>query len=138
MRRREFIGFVGVVLAWPRDVCGQQAFKTPRMAMVHPTRFDASNLYWTAFFSELARHGLVEDKTLVVERFSGEGRADRFSELAQEVVRRRPDVIFALTSGMVLTLKAATDTIPIVGMTDDPIARGIASVLQDRVGTSLE
>jgi ABC-type uncharacterized transport system substrate-binding protein len=98
--------------------------------MVHPTRFgSASNRYWKAFFAELARHGFVEGKTLVVERLSAEGRADRFTELTQEAVHRRPDVIFAMTSGMVLALKATTDAIPIVGMTDDPIARGIAASL---------
>jgi hypothetical protein len=37
---------------------------------------------WGAFFGELRRLGYVEGKDLVVERYSGEGRVERFRELA--------------------------------------------------------
>jgi putative tryptophan/tyrosine transport system substrate-binding protein len=45
------------------------------------------------------------------------------------VVRRRPDVIFAISNPLALDLKAATNTIPIVAMTADPIALGIVPSL---------
>ena len=45
---------------------------------------------WAAFFGELRRLGYVEGKNLVVERYSGEGRVERFRDLASNVVRRNP------------------------------------------------
>ena len=53
----------------------------------------------------------------------------RYAELAREVVRTRPDVIVAVSSDMVLNFKAATDTIPVVGIMADPVAFGIVSNL---------
>jgi putative tryptophan/tyrosine transport system substrate-binding protein len=45
------------------------------------------------------------------------------------VVERNPDAIVASTNPMVLDFKAATSTIPIVGITADPVALGIVSNL---------
>jgi ABC-type branched-subunit amino acid transport system substrate-binding protein len=54
---------------------------------------------WQAFFEELRRLGDVEGENLAVERYSGEGRPERFADLAREVVSRNPDLIgLALSS----------------------------------------
>jgi putative tryptophan/tyrosine transport system substrate-binding protein len=45
------------------------------------------------------------------------------------VVERDPDLILAASSRLVLNFKAATATIPIVGLTADPVAVGIVSNL---------
>ena len=50
-------------------------------------------------------------------------------ELAAEVVRQKPDVIYAVTTRMVRALKEATTTIPIVGFMADPLAYGIVTSL---------
>jgi putative ABC transport system substrate-binding protein len=65
----------------------------------------------------------------VYERYSAEGRTDQFSELARDVVRSNPDLINADMTGLVLALKAATTTIPIVAVTTDPVAAGIVPSL---------
>jgi putative ABC transport system substrate-binding protein len=75
-----------------------------------------------AFFGELRRLGYVEGKNLVVERYS-----DR--DLASGVVRRNPDLIYAVGPNLLLAFKAATTTIPIVGITSDPVALGIVPSL---------
>jgi putative ABC transport system substrate-binding protein len=62
-------------------------------------------------------------------RYSAEGRFDRFPEIAHEVVATRPDVIYALSDTLTLALKSETRTIPIVAWTGDPVARGIVSSL---------
>ena len=129
MKRREFIALAGGVAAWPLAARGQQRAAIPRLAMVHPTQFLPTHPYRQAFFAELARHGFAEGKSLIVELHAAGGRTERYSELSKEVVGSRPDVIFAFSTTMVLPLKAATETIPIVGMTGDPIARGIAHSL---------
>jgi putative ABC transport system substrate-binding protein len=84
---------------------------------------------WDAFFGELRRLGYVDGKNLLVERYSGEGRVERFPELASNVVRRNPDLIYTISSDMLLAFKAATTTIPIVGLTSDPVALGIVPSL---------
>ena len=62
------------------------------------------------------------------ERYSAEGRTDEFSELVRDVVRSNPDLIYADGTFMVLALKAATTTIPIVSSSiSDPVAVGIAA-----------
>jgi putative tryptophan/tyrosine transport system substrate-binding protein len=80
------------------------------------------------FFEELRRLGFVEGQNLVYERYSAEGR-DQFSELARDVVRSNPDLIFTDSTTMVLALKAATTTIPIVASMTDPVAGGIVPSL---------
>jgi putative ABC transport system substrate-binding protein len=77
----------------------------------------------------LKRLGRVEGINLIVDRYSAEGRYDRFAEIAHEIVGTRPDVIFATEDTLVLALKSETRTIPIVGWTGDPVAVGIVSSL---------
>jgi putative tryptophan/tyrosine transport system substrate-binding protein len=77
-----------------------------------------------SFFEEIRLLGYVEGQNLLIDRFSGEGTADIYPELAREIVRGKPDVIFAVGNQTVLAVKAATTTIPIVGIAD-PVALGI-------------
>jgi putative ABC transport system substrate-binding protein len=79
--------------------------------------------------SELRRLGYVEGQNLVVERRSAEGRPTRFPEIAREVVRLQPHLILAPSSRIVRELQAATTTIPIVGITADPIAEKLVASL---------
>jgi putative ABC transport system substrate-binding protein len=61
--------------------------------------------------------------------YSGEGQTAHYAALAREVVRQQPDVILTNTSRMVRNLKAATTTIPIVGLMADPVAYGLVDSL---------
>jgi hypothetical protein len=47
--------------------------------------------YYPALFKELRRLGYVEGKNLIVARYSGEGREDRYPELCRDVVGTKPD-----------------------------------------------
>src|SRR6516165_8023346 len=134
MRRRDFITLIGgAAVAWPLAAGAQQAAKTHRIAVVHPSASIAdssetgSNQSYAVLFKELRRLGYIEGVNLVVTRYSGEGREERFPELCQEVVRTKPDVIVTATSRLVLAFKAATDTIPVVAIMADPVPLGIVS-----------
>jgi putative ABC transport system substrate-binding protein len=136
MKRREFMTFFGCVAAgWPLTARAQQPPKTYHMAIVHPAApiSDMSeaggNPNYATLFKELRRLGYVEGENLAVARYSGEGREDRFPELCRDVVNRRPDVIVAETSRLVLSFKATTDTIPIVAIMADPVSFGIVASL---------
>ena len=57
------------------------------------------------------------------------GRIDHFAEISAEIVKSNPEVIVANTSPFVRALKETTSTIPIVGITADPIAYGLTTSL---------
>src|SRR5215470_9541426 len=120
MRRRKFITLVGGAAAWPLGARAQQTTKTHRIALVHPSASIAdmsesgSNPSYVALFKELRRLGYIEGVNLVVTRYSGEGREERYPELCHEVVRTNPDIIVTVTSRLVLSFKAATNIIPVV------------------------
>jgi ABC-type uncharacterized transport system substrate-binding protein len=65
----------------------------------------------------------------VIERYSGEGRAAHYPDLARQIVSQNPDLIIAIASELVQDVKAATSTIPIVGAFGDQVLWGIASNL---------
>jgi len=113
MRRRNLL-FGLLAVATLRSARAQQNGKVPRIAIVSPALPVDSPVGW-ALLKELRRLGYIEGQNLLIERFSGEGRAAYFPDLAQDVVRRKPDVIISDTTFLTLDFKAATTTIPIVG-----------------------
>ena len=133
MRRREFITLAGgAVAAWPLTAFG----KAQRIAIVVPA-FPVSEITETsgdplfrAVFNELRRLGYVEGQNLLIERYSGEGRAAHYPDLARDVVSRNPDLIISIgTNEFTLDFKAATTTIPIVGVFGSPVEIGIVASL---------
>jgi hypothetical protein len=85
MRRRQFIGLIGGMVAWP--TAGRTPQRMPHIAIVHPsdpvsTLNATGGVRWRAFFAELKRLGLSEGKNLQVERYSGEGRSDVWQGLS--------------------------------------------------------
>jgi len=74
--------------------------------------------------------GYVEGQNLIVERRYSEGRAERFSEFAAELVRAKVDLIIVNTTPAAIAAKKATTTIPIVFPTAiDPVAAGVVASL---------
>jgi putative ABC transport system substrate-binding protein len=134
MRRREFICLIGGAAASPLIARAQQSAKMKRVAMIHPAT-KAEDLRiggdpnYTIILEEIKRLGYVEGVNLTVDRYSAEGRFDRFPEIAHEVVAARPDVIFAVSNPLTLALQSETRTIPIVAWTGDPVVAGIVSSL---------
>lgn len=113
----------------------QQSGKVYRIAVVHPSH-PVATLTETnpspvigAIFTELKRLGYVEGKNILIERYSGEGRAAHYPDLARDVMRLNPDLIMAFATDLTLDFKAATTTIPIVGVFGGPLERGIVPSL---------
>ena len=135
MKRREFITLLGSAATWPLAARGEQAAKTHRIAIVHPSvpvsemNESGDHPYYPALFKELRGLGYVEGKNLIVARYSGEGREDRYPELCRDVVGTKPDVIVTSASRLVLSFKAATHTIPVVASMADPVPFGIVTSL---------
>jgi ABC-type uncharacterized transport system substrate-binding protein len=67
-----------------------------------------------AFLQGLRDHGFVEGQNVIIERRYSEGREDRHTAFAAELVQMRVDLIIAASSAAAHAAKQATSTIPIV------------------------
>jgi putative tryptophan/tyrosine transport system substrate-binding protein len=74
--------------------------------------------------------GYVHGKTVAVEYRNAEGQFDRLPELAAELVRSNPKVIFSYGGEQAPIVKKATGSIPIVVVvSNDPVASGLVASL---------
>ena len=72
----------------------------------------------------------MEGQNIVIEYRWAEGKLERLSDLAAEVVRLKVDVIVAPTTAPALAAKNATGSIPIVMLyVADPVERGLVASL---------
>jgi putative ABC transport system substrate-binding protein len=93
-------------------------------------RAGAGGTYIEALRGGLRELGYIEGQNLLLEIRSAEGRPDRLPRLAAEILGTRPDVLVTAGSEAILTLKRATDVVPIVMATVmDPVALGITPSL---------
>src|SRR5216110_2433320 len=115
MDRRMFIGGVaGSLLAAPLAARAQQAGKVYRIGILEPipAARNAANL--EALRKGLRELGYVEGRNLVIEYRSADGRAERFPDLASELVRLKVDLIVTRGTPAAIAAKNATGTIPVV------------------------
>jgi putative ABC transport system substrate-binding protein len=109
----------------------QQPAETYHIAIVDSARkvadISESDPDWRPFFRELRLLGYVEGRNLIIDRRSGEGRPERYANLAQEVVALNPDVIVSSGSALAAQLKSATQTIPIVATVGNPVGSGLVA-----------
>jgi putative tryptophan/tyrosine transport system substrate-binding protein len=122
MRRREFIGGLGGVAAWPFVASAQQS-PMPVVGVLSSTTFEEFLSYVVTFRRGLAESGYVEDRNVAFEYRMAEDRYERLRKLADDLVRLRVGVIFtAANAASALAAKAATRVIPVVfEMGADPV-----------------
>jgi putative tryptophan/tyrosine transport system substrate-binding protein len=85
---------------------------------------------WNALLDGLRERGYLEGQNLVFERRFSAGNAERFPELAAELVRLRVDLIIVPTAPAAIAARNATQTIPIVHPTMlDPVGAGLVASL---------
>ena len=115
MRRREFIALLGGAVAiWPLCTRAQQAGKIYRIGILEalPAERNAANL--DGLRKGLRDLGYVEGRNLVIEYRSADGRAERFPDLASELVRLKVDLIVTRGTPATKAAQNATGTIPVV------------------------
>lgn len=102
------------ILAAPLATDAQPPGKVYRIGMLEmiPAAPNATNL--GAFRHGLRELGYVEGHNLVIEYRSADGRAERFPDLATELVRLKVDLILTRGTPAALAAKNATGTIPVV------------------------
>jgi putative ABC transport system substrate-binding protein len=114
---------VVLALGLPLAVPAQQAGKIYRIGILEaiPAARNAANL--DALRKGLRALGYVEGRNLVIEYRSADGRAERFPDLAAELVRLKVDLIVTRGTPAARAAKKATETIPTVMATmGDPHA----------------
>ena len=79
----------------------------------------------TIFRDALAALGWVDGRNIRIELRLAEGQAERFPELAQELVQAKASVIVASGDAAVRAAQRATRTIPIIGIVDDIVGAGL-------------
>ncbi len=90
----------------------------------------ASRRYVQAFTDGLRDLGWQPGRNVALETRFADGDADRLPALADDLVRRKVDVIVTSTTPAALAAKRATTTIPIViGFAADPVGSGIVASL---------
>lgn len=129
MRRRDFIVLIGsAAAAWPLPLSAQPPTKVPRAGVLWPG--SAPDKWDEAFREGLHTLGYMEGRNVLLEYRWAEGKQERLRELAEELVRLKPDLIVTISAPAILALKQTTATIPIVfAGTSDPVRSGFAANL---------
>jgi putative ABC transport system substrate-binding protein len=109
----------------------QPQSKVPRLGFLSADSQSASAIRTEAFRQGLRELGYVEGQNILIDYRFGEGKRERFPDLAAELARLKVDIIVS-GGGNLLTRAAqqATNTIPIV-MTNvlDPVGSGFIASL---------
>jgi len=130
MRRREFITLIGGAAAWPLAARAQQPDKLPIIGFLGQSTRSTTSEWTTAFAQRLRELGWIDGRNVAIEYRWGEGRNERFAQIAAEFVRLKVDVIVTSGTPQVLAAKQATSVIPIVfTQAGDPVGTGIVASL---------
>ena len=131
MRRREFAKLVATTALWSIPASGmllssQAVGQEPVHRIGVLTGVDLPPELQQAWLEGLRQRGYVVGRNLHIEYRSTEGRAERISALAAELIALRSEVIVAGGPGLALAIKAAAPTIPLVFVAvADPVKLGL-------------
>jgi putative tryptophan/tyrosine transport system substrate-binding protein len=140
MRRREFIGLMSAtagMTAWPGVVPAQQPLKT--IGVLWPGAEPPAAPRMESFRQVLRQLGLVEGQNVAIELRYARNGLQQLPELARELVSTKVDVLTTFGDLSPKVAQQATQTIPIVAISDDILGAGLVTSLSrpDRNTTGL-
>ena len=127
MRRRDFVSLVVGGVAWPLAAQSQEPGRTYRIGFLLPTNRQSPPVQ--ALFDELRLNGFIAGQNLVVVSEGFEATDDRLDERAQSLIGAKPDVIVAGPELPLRTLQKLTQTVPLVGVTEDMVGERLVTSL---------
>jgi putative ABC transport system substrate-binding protein len=128
MNRRAFL--YGLLAAAPLAAEAQPSGKVYRIGVLDGVGVASNEANLSAFRQSLRELGYVEGQNVVIEYRSADGRAERFPDLATELVRLKVDVIVTKGTSAALGARHVTETIPIVmASSGDPVFAGLVASL---------
>ena len=132
MQRRDFIALLGGVFSWPFLAHAQQkAMPVVGSLSTFSPPANLGDLVRGPVHQGMSEMGFVEGQNIVWEYRWAEGRYDRLTALAADLVSRKVDVIITdAGTPPALAAKNATSTIPIVFVdVGDPVGIGLVASL---------
>ena len=134
IRRRAFITLLGgAAVTWSHaallGVAFAQSNERVRLGYLWVGAEGSDGLTLSGLRQGLADFGLVEGRNLVLERRYADSHPERLNALAMELVRLEVAVLLAPGAVVTRAARSATETIPIVSVTNDPVALGFAQTL---------
>ena len=126
MNRRAFLAGSAAVIAVPIAAKAQSGAKVYRIRVLETrvAALNAANI--DAFRQGLRNLGYKEGQNLEIVYRSADGHAERFPDLARELVRSEVDLIVTRGTPATRAAKAATATIPVVmSGAGDPVGAGL-------------
>jgi putative ABC transport system substrate-binding protein len=122
--------FVVVLLAVAVRGEAQQPTKIPRIGFLASGSHSSEAARIEAFRQGLRELGYVEGQNIVIEYRYGEGKTERFPDLASELVQLKVDAIVAAGATATRAAKNVTNLIPIVmSNVTDPVVLGFVASL---------
>src|SRR5215468_4672661 len=106
-----------------------QPKKVARIGYLSPGDSVARTYRIEAFRQGLKQLGYIEGKNIIIEYRLAKGRWERLPELARELVDLDVDIIFAQGGPATEAAKNATQIIPIVTSSSDPVGSGLVASL---------
>src|SRR5262249_48584381 len=124
-----FITLLGGATALPVMARAQQAGSTTRIGLLWPGDAPPVSPRMESFRQGLRALGFVDGQNVAIELRYAQGGPQQLPELAAEVVRLKVDVIFASGDLAPQVAQQATETIPIVTISDDMLGGGVVASL---------
>ena len=136
MHRHGFLGALGLFAA-PNVTEAQPGMRMPRIGILQVGTPAGAGHLSAGFKQAMRERGYVEGRHVVFEQRFGEGKHERLSEAAAELVRLKVDIIVASTDEGIAAVKQQTETIPIVmANSTDPVGTGFVVSLA-RLGRNI-
>jgi putative ABC transport system substrate-binding protein len=127
-RRWLLVAMVAALLG--TDVHAQPAGKPWRIGMLETTSRAENAANLDAFRAGMREFGYLEGQHFILEYRSADGRAERFDDLATELLRLKVDLIVTRGTPAVIAARKATHSVPIVmAAAGDPVLSGIIGSL---------
>src|SRR6266542_1424631 len=130
MGKKNFLWLLATILLETFSAQAQQPKKIPRVGYLSVDSLSAISTRAAAFQQGLRELGYVEGRNIVIESRYADGKLDRLSALAAELVRLKVDIVVTGGTGSTRAANEATSTIPIVMTQDlDPVRNGFVASL---------
>jgi ABC-type uncharacterized transport system substrate-binding protein len=130
MRRREFITLIGGAATLPLMAAAQQPGR-PVFGILLVFSQEAGRTFTEPLRAYMRAMGYIEGRNIAFDVRYAEGKADRLPALAAELVAQRPAVIATFGDATGLAVKAATNTIPVVSMSEDLVRTKLVSDMRN-------